>query len=137
MLTRLTPAQYEAAAMWCAGLRITEIARRRGVSQSCVSNLIHRACSRLQVDGRRALARAMESCEIGVMPRGQRSKHGFVAGDAVLITGGRFAGRAGMYVGRNNSDQIRIQVGGGVFALRVGNLVRVEPGADNHSERAS
>lgn len=118
----ITPAQYAVAAMWCAGLTTQEIARRRGTGMSCVSNLVRRASKRLGVSGRRALARALETCEVRSAP-GRRSRHGFLPGDAVRVVAGRFAGRAGAYLGANNSTQIRIQIGLAVFALRADSVV--------------
>ena len=119
----ITPAQYEVAAMWCAGLTTQEIARRRGTGLSCVGNLIRRASRRLGVSGRRSLARALLDCEVRSAP-GRRSRHGFLPGDAVRVVSGRFAGRLGAYVSASNTTQIHIQIGGAVFALRADSIER-------------
>jgi ribosomal protein L24 len=49
---------------------------------------------------------------------GQASTTGLRRGDPVEITGGRFAGKRGEYVGAVNSRQIRVAIGGGTFAVR-------------------
>jgi DNA-binding CsgD family transcriptional regulator len=121
MLTYITPAQKEVAAMWSAGLSTQEIARRRGTGLSCVSNLVRRASKRLGVRGRRALAAALLECEVRHAP-GRRSARGFMPGDPVRIVSGRFVGRSGVYVGGSNSTQINIRIGLAVFSLQAASI---------------
>lgn len=116
---KLTPRQFEIARLAASYLPRAEIARRLDTSRSNVNCTLYRVFRRLGVSSRRELAHALADVEVReTNGGGQRSRLGLERGDSVTITGGRFAGFRGAYVGASNSRQIRIQVGGGVFALR-------------------
>lgn len=115
----LTPRQYEIACMAATQLPRAEIARRLGVSVRTIDGALDRAYHALGIHTRRDLAIALQHVTVRPCePGGQKSRLGFVRGEPVRITGGRFAGRTGEYAGGENSEQIRVRIGGGVFALR-------------------
>ncbi|MFN8758858.1 MAG: hypothetical protein ACK5XA_08620 [Tagaea sp.] len=117
-MTRLTPLQYEIARLVATGLPRDEVARRTGSTRATVSHLVCRVRHRLGVTDDRHLAAALLECIVttrGV--QGRIGRRGLRIGDPVRITGGRFAGRDGTYVGFCNSDKARIQIGGGHFYL--------------------
>jgi DNA-binding CsgD family transcriptional regulator len=123
---KLTPRQFEIARMAASYLPRAEIARRLDTSVRTVDVTLYRVFRRLGVSSRRELAHALADVEIReTNGGGQRSRLGLERGDPVTITGGRFQGFRGAYVGASNSRQIRIQVGGGVFALRAAHVERV------------
>lgn len=122
---KLTPRQYEIARLAASYLPRAEIARRLDTSIRTVDITLNRVFRRLGVSSRRELAHALPHVEVReTHGGGQRSRFGLERGDPVTITGGRFAGFRGAYVGAANSRQIRIQVGGGVFALRAAYVQR-------------
>jgi DNA-binding CsgD family transcriptional regulator len=121
----LTPAQYTVARMRASGLPRCEIALQLGVRPTTVDQHMHAACAKLgvAVKDRRALAVALLECAVGVRKR--RNRFGLAIGEPVSVTGGRYAGRVGVFVGRANSVQMRVKVGGGTFALRGEYLRRI------------
>jgi len=121
---KVTPAQFQAARLRAAGLPRTEVARRLGITPSTVDQHTLAAMRRLGVDSRRALPAALLDCQVGATWR--RNRFGWKPGDQMQITGGRYAGRVGTFVSCANSDQVHVRVGGGVFALAVKYLQRVE-----------
>lgn len=118
-MTELTTAEYETARMWAAGIPRHEIAQRRGVTTSAVDQLRRRAQAKLGVTprDRRAMAQALLTARAVARHGGRINREGLRPGDPVHIVGGRFAGRAGMYVRSANSYQVRIAVGGATFAI--------------------
>lgn len=123
----ITTRQYQFARLVATGVPRHEVARRLDVKVSTVHAMMSRLYRRLGVRSRRELAPML--LEVRVRDwngGGRRSSHGLTRGDPVRITGGRFAGRTGEYVGNNNTAQIRIRVGGGVFALRAAFVERID-----------
>ena len=118
-MTELTHAEHETARMWAAGMPRQEIAQRRGVHADTVDNLRRRAEAKLGVAprDRRQLAQALLTARVAARHGGRINREGLRPGDSVRIVGGRFAGRAGVYVRSANSYQVRIQVGGATFAI--------------------
>lgn len=116
---RVTPRQYEYARLEAAGRSRAEIAARLDVDVNTVCVMMRRLYRRLGVACRRELAEALLACRVREWNGGGRpSRFGLEPGDAVRIVSGRFAGRDGVYVGGSNTHQLRIQIEGGVFALR-------------------
>lgn len=115
----ITPRQNEIARMAAAYLPRPEIARRLGVTLSTVDRTLSRLYRRLGVSSRRELAPALLRVRVReTNGGGQKSRLGLVRGDPVRIVGGRFEGFRGLYVGAENGTQVRVQIGGGIFALR-------------------
>jgi DNA-binding CsgD family transcriptional regulator len=126
---RITSRQYEFARLVATGVPRHEVARRLDVKVNTVHAMMSRLHHRLGVRSRRELAAALPAVTVRDL-RGQGggkcSRFGLTPGDPVRITGGRFAGRTGEYAGNNNSAQIRIRIGGGVFALRAAFVQRID-----------
>ena len=122
----ITPAMEAVARMSAAGLPAAEIARRRGVSRKTIHAQLCDARRRLGIAAdRRLLAQALASCVVHADKGGRPSGRGLQAGDAVRMTGGRFQGLTGRYVGGNNTTQVLVRIGGGVFALRARFVERI------------
>jgi DNA-binding CsgD family transcriptional regulator len=114
----ITPRQAEYARAWVAGVPQKEIARRFGVGMPTVSAMLSRIRQRY-TDDRREMAVILGDARVRHCNGGGRaSRWGYVRGDALRIIGGRYAGRNATYVGASNTDQVRVQIGGGVFAIR-------------------
>lgn len=115
----ITPRQHEIARLAAAYLPRPEIARRLGVTRSTVDRTLNRLFHALGVSSRRELAPALMRVRVRHTNGGGRpSRLGLERGDPVRITGGRYVGFRGTYYSAANSAQIRVQIGGGVFALR-------------------
>lgn len=115
----ITPRQHEIARMAAAYIPRPEIARRLGVTRGTVDRTLNRLYHALNVSSRRELAPALLRVRVRhTNGGGKPSRLGLQRGDPVRVTGGRFHGFRGAYVGAANSEQIRVQIGGGVFALR-------------------
>jgi DNA-binding CsgD family transcriptional regulator len=114
----LTLSQYSLARMYASGLTLNEMTSRSGITYRSVESIMRRLRQRLGVTTRGEMAALLLTCRLDERAGGRSSTRGYVRGGPVRITGGRFDGRDGVYVGHANSVQIRVQVGGGVFALR-------------------
>jgi len=118
LMNTLTPVQFELARHWAAGLHYREAAVRAGVNVNGAHVLLRRLRERLGAATRRDMAVVLADCTVRPWDGGgQASRRGLVRGEPVRLTGGRFAGRDGVYVGANNSDQVYVRIGGGVFAV--------------------
>lgn len=114
----LTPTQAEIARLLASGLPMPEIARRRGCALGTVHVLSRRIRSKLGAQTPREIAAVLPLAQVRDWHGGGRpSSEGWTPGDPVRVMGGHFAGRDGTYVSTANSNQIRIRIGGGVFAL--------------------
>lgn len=114
----LTPLQASIARQLAAGLPMPEIARRRGCALGTVHVLSRRIRAKLGAQTPREIAAVLPLAEVRDWNGGGRpSSEGWRVGDPVRVMGGRFAGRDGEYVSTANSRQIRVRIGGGVFAL--------------------
>lgn len=113
----LSPQQYEYARLAGAGLSNAEIGRRLGVKRDSAAEMIRRLCARLCVE-RRDLAAVALRARVQHRQGGRTSTQGFERGDPVVVTGGRFARKRGVYVASANSAQVMVAIGGGTFALR-------------------
>lgn len=120
---QLTPRQYEVASLYAAGLPRPEIIARLNVTASTVDNLMDRVKHRLGTRDRRELATLLPGCAVGTRKR--TNSHGLSRGDALRIAGGRFDGRAGVFVRIANSYQAVVRIGGGEFAVRLKYLQKV------------
>lgn len=119
MTGMLTPAQHRVAVLRAGGVTTAEIARRLGLTLGSVEVYRTRINRRLGTSTRRELAEALQTCTIGRLHFGSRSRRGFVRGQAVMVTGGRYAGRSGHYVGTDSSFYMRVRVGGAVLQLMI------------------
>jgi DNA-binding CsgD family transcriptional regulator len=118
MAIALTPTQHEYARLYAAGVPRQEIARRMGVCLHTADGMLWRIRTRLGVKDRREMSAALLDVVVRERHGGQMSALGLLPGDPIVLTGGRFAGRSGEYVGASNSRQTRVRVGGGVFSVR-------------------
>lgn len=119
----LSPARHRVATLVAAGLPRGEIARRLDIRAGTVDAHRLAAMRALGVTCRRSLAVALVDATPGVRVRVGR--YGFRRGDAVRITGGRYAGRAATYCKAANSRQISVAIGGGVVAITARFVERV------------
>lgn len=116
---KLTPQQYELARLCATYVPRAEIARRLGLRERTVHTLLNRLFKRFAITSRRQLAPLLLKAEIRPCHGGGvTSSWGVEPGDEVIVHGGRFAGRRGIYLRASNSRQACVQIGGGVFALR-------------------
>lgn len=115
---KLTPRQYEYARLCATNVPRAEIARRLGVKVTGVNAALERIFKKAGISSRRQLAPLLLSCTVRQRHGGGSSRLGVEPGDPVRIIGGRFVGKSATYVGNFNSRQVRVQVGGGVFAVR-------------------
>lgn len=123
----ITPRQHEIGRLAASGIPRSEIARRLGVTINTVHTILLRLFRRFGIESRRELAAHLLRCEVRDWNGGGRaSSHGFREGDRLTVIGGRFAGRECVYVRAANSDQVRVRIGGGTFALRVKHLAKAE-----------
>lgn len=127
MAHKLTPRQYQLAALCASYIPRAEIARRMNLKPRTVDTLLNRLFRRLGISCRRQLApllleAVIRPCHGG----GVTSNWGVEPGDQVLISGGRFAGRRGVYLRASNSHQACVKIGGGVFALRARFIERAD-----------
>ena len=118
MRTTITPRQLEYARAYLNAEPRAAVAARLGVSIGSVDNMQRRLRERFGVKDRERLRWLIDTARVTQYRGGQASSLGLQAGDAVEITGGRFAGKRGEYVGAVNGRQIRVRIGGGTFAVR-------------------
>lgn len=118
MSIRVTPREHEYARLAATLLPRREIARRLNVSVGTVNTTLRHVYEKLGVHSRRELAPLIPTLHVERIKTGGRvSSLGLKPGDAVRVTGGRFAGCAGTYVSWHNGMTVRIQIGGGRFSI--------------------
>jgi DNA-binding CsgD family transcriptional regulator len=130
MAACLTPSQHEVARLYAAGLRRAEIARRLGLRIRTVDAHMTATRQRLGTRSRRAMATSLAEVEVARLRGGVPSAQGYEPGDAVWVVGGRYAGRAGVYVRRANALQLYVRIGGGIVAPKRENVRRVVDALD-------
>lgn len=121
---KLSPAQYEVARLRAAAVPRHEIARRLGIALNTVDQHSLAARRRLGVESRRALSQALP--DVTVVATVRRNRYGYAMGDELEVIGGLYAGRRGRFAGVANSRQVKVRIGGGVFALMAWNVRRPE-----------
>lgn len=114
----ITPRQHEYLRLAATFLPRHEIARRLNVSHHTVDTILNRLFKALGVQSRREVARILPTLHVKHCNGGGRaSTLGLVRGDKLQIVGGRFEGFHATYFSAANSTQVRVQIGGGVFAI--------------------
>ncbi|MCZ8339670.1 MAG: hypothetical protein O9345_16210 [Burkholderiaceae bacterium] len=76
------------------------------------------------------MATSLGDVEVVRLRGGVPSAQGYEPGDAVWVVGGRYAGRAGVYVRRANAAQLYVQIGGGIVAPNREHVRRVVDALD-------
>jgi DNA-binding CsgD family transcriptional regulator len=116
MLGVLTPRQHDVMRLYAAGHPRAEISRRLGIAIGTIDVYIAKARNRLGFESRRECAAMLEHVRVDCVWRSNGL--GIRRGDAVRVTGGRYAGRVGTFWRIANATQAYVVIGGGRFALR-------------------